>query len=93
MGPVGTVRDALAFLEDRLPTVALLDVNLGRELVTPVAEALRLNGVPFAVASAYATPEQYGGNVLAGVPNVGKPANERRVLMVLEQLLGKSAVR
>jgi CheY-like chemotaxis protein len=41
MGPVATVRDALRLLEDELPSVALLDVNLGNELVTPVADSLK----------------------------------------------------
>lgn len=87
IGPAATVLDALALLEDELPSVALLDVNLGAELVTPVAVVLQRYGVPFAVASAYATPEQYGGPALAGVPNVGKPTNERRVLATLKQIL------
>jgi CheY-like chemotaxis protein len=88
IGPVGTVQEALQLLEGELPTVALLDVNLGTELVTPVAEALKASGVPFAVASAYAQPERYGGDVLAGAPNAGKPTNERRVLAALGQLTG-----
>ncbi len=88
IGPVATVRGALALLEVELPLVALLDVNLGRELVTPVAVALKANSIPFAVATAYACPEQYGGDVLAGVPNAGKPTNERRLLAALDQLLG-----
>jgi hypothetical protein len=52
IGPVATVQAALRLLEDELPSVALLDVNLGIELVTPVAEALKARNVPFAIASA-----------------------------------------
>jgi DNA-binding response OmpR family regulator len=89
IGPAATVGDALALLERELPSVALLDVNLGAELVTPVAIALTSKGVPFAVASAYATPEQFGGSVLAGVPNVGKPTNERRLLATLKQIVAR----
>jgi DNA-binding response OmpR family regulator len=88
IGPVGTVRDALQLLDRELPLVALLDVNLGGELVTPVAEFLKARGVPFVVASAYDRPEQYGGEVLAGAPNAGKPMNERRLLAALRQLTG-----
>jgi len=86
MGPVASVREALRLLENELPSVALLDVNLGTELVTPVAEALKARGVPFAVASAYDRPEDYGGAILAGVPNAGKPTNERRVMAALQQI-------
>ncbi|TGQ12467.1 MULTISPECIES: response regulator [unclassified Mesorhizobium] len=86
LGPVARVADALRLLEEERPTVALLDVNLGHQLVTPVAEALRSRGVPFAVASAYDKPELVGGVILAGVPNVGKPTSERSLLRVLETL-------
>lgn len=88
IGPVATVEDALRLLTDELPSVALLDINLGNELVTPVAEILKKREVPFAVASAYDMPEQFGGEVLAGVPNVGKPTTTRRLLTALADLTG-----
>ncbi|MGT2468582.1 response regulator [Mesorhizobium atlanticum] len=86
LGPVPKVANALRLLEDELPTLALLDVNLGDQLVTPVAEALRSRGVPFAVASAYDKPELIGGAVPAGVPNAGKPTSEWSLLEVLAKL-------
>ncbi|HET8700584.1 MAG TPA: response regulator [Nitrococcus sp.] len=88
IGPVATGQAALRLLEDELPSVALLDVNLGIELVTPVAEVLKARNVPFAIASAYESPEEFGGEVLAGIPNVGKPTAERRLLSALAQLTG-----
>lgn len=87
IGPAPTVKAALALLESELPSVALLDVQLGTEVVTPVALALQERNVPFAVASAYAKPELYGGMVLAGVPNAGKPAEEGRLLATLQRLV------
>jgi DNA-binding response OmpR family regulator len=86
IGPAATVQEALRLIDEELPSVALLDVNLGHELVTPVAERLKERGVSFAVVSAYERPEQIGGQVLAGVPNVGKPLNERRLLVALAKL-------
>lgn len=86
IGPAATVQAALRLLKDELPSIALLDVNLGNELVTPVAEALKARNVPFVVASAYEQPEQFGGEVLLGAPNVGKPTIERRLLAALSQL-------
>jgi DNA-binding response OmpR family regulator len=41
MGPAATVRETLRLLENKSPTVALLDVNLGDGLVTLVAETLK----------------------------------------------------
>ena len=64
--------------------MALLDVNLRGELVTPVAEALRARGVPFVLASAYDQVELVA-SALAGVPNVGKPTDEARLLTALAQ--------
>ncbi len=86
IGPAPSVKVALDLLDAGLPSAALLDVNLGKEMVTPVAEALKLAGVPFAVASAYEKPEQFGGPVLTGAPTVGKPIKERRLLAALAQL-------
>ena len=88
MGPVATVRGALQLLDRELPSVAILDVRLKDELVTPVAESLKARNVPFALASAYDRPEQLGGEALAGAPNVGKPSGERTVLATLAQLTG-----
>ncbi|RWE79623.1 response regulator [Mesorhizobium sp.] len=88
IGPVASVGAASRLLERERPSVALLDVNLGNELVTPVAEQLTSLGIRFAVASAYDRPELIGGAVLAEAPNVGKPAQERRLLAVLGELTG-----
>ena len=84
LGPAATVVQALRLLERETPDVALLDVNLGGELVTPVAEQLRARGVPFVVVSAYSCPGLMAV-ALAGVPAVGKPSNERCLLAALEQ--------
>lgn len=89
IGPVGTVKEALAMLQLDLPAVALLDVNLGGESVAPVASVLKDRGVPFALATAYPRPEEYGGGVLAGVPNAGKPASKHRLLATLERLIDR----
>src|SRR3546814_21025009 len=77
IGPVATVQGAPRLLEAELPLVALLDVSLGNELVTPVAEALKMRAVPFSVACAYPKPVQFGCGVLAGELNVGKPTIQR----------------
>jgi len=90
IGPAATVKKALALLQIQLPSVALLDVTLKDGTVTPVAEALRASDVPFVIASAYETPEDVGGAVLAGAINVGKPTDARDLLNTLEQVLRSS---
>lgn len=89
MGPAPSVRHALKLINARLPSAALLDVNLGKEMVTPVAEALRDAGVPFAVTSAYHKPEQMGGAVLADAVLLRKPFSERQILATVERLLAR----
>ena len=86
LGPASTVAEALRLLEGERPDAALLDVNLRGEMVTPMAEALRARGVPFVLASAY-DGARLTAEVLAGAPNVGKPANVRRLLAALAQAL------
>ena len=86
LGPAATVAAALRLLEqsEEPPDAALLDVNLQDELVTPVAAALRARGVPFVLASAYERVDLLVP-ALAGVPNLGKPTDERRLLAALAQ--------
>ena len=86
LGPAATVAAAVRLLDREAPDAALLDVNLRGERVTPVAAALRARGVPFVLASAYGRA-QLTAEVLAGAPNVGKPANVRRLLAALAQAL------
>jgi DNA-binding response OmpR family regulator len=84
LGPVATVKEALRLLDGEAPDVALLDVNLRGELVTPVAERLRAQGIPFVLASAY-DGAQLAVMGLAGAPQLGKPADARRLLTALRQ--------
>lgn len=49
----GTVRSALALLDERIPDLAVLDVNLGGERVYPVAERLAAAGVKFVFTTGY----------------------------------------
>ncbi len=84
LGPAATVAAALRLLRGATPDVALLDVNLGGELVTLVAQELRARGVPFVLASAY-DGHELGVVALAKAPSVGKPTDERRLLAALLQ--------
>ena len=85
LGPALSVSEALMLIEQEEPDFALLDVNLGRERSTAVAEALRARDVPFALATAYSgsqLPEQ----AFRGVPCVGKPLDLRLLRPLLAEL-------
>src|SRR5436189_6010294 len=49
----GTLPSAQAELDQALPGLAVLDVNLGGILVYPVAERLKAAGVPFVFTTGY----------------------------------------
>lgn len=88
LGPTGSVQAALRLLEQQSPTVAILDVNLRNELVTPLAEALKSCKVPFVIASAVGDPVELCGEVLAEAPVLSKPVDRYRLLLTIEGLLG-----
>ena len=72
VGPVATVEDALALVE-RVPEIdaAVLDVNLGREVAYPVADALLARGIPFFLATANeraALPERFANVAICSKP-------------------------
>jgi PAS domain S-box-containing protein len=53
LGPVGTASEALAAARERSIDAAVLDINLGDELVYSVAEILTERGVPFVFVTGY----------------------------------------
>jgi len=53
LGPVGTVSEALAAARERCIDAAVLDINLGDDLVYTVAEILSRRGVPFVFVTGY----------------------------------------
>ncbi|HWL71341.1 MAG TPA: response regulator [Geminicoccus sp.] len=87
LGPVTSVEEALDLLDTRLPDVAVLDVNLRGVMVTPVAEALERQNIPFVLATAYQPSRLQGSAVLAGAVSIGKPIGERRLVQAILQVM------
>jgi two-component SAPR family response regulator len=88
LGPVASVEEALDLLGTQLPDVAVLDVNLHGVMVTPVAEALERQNIPFVLVTAYQPSRLQGSAVLAQAVNVGKPVGERRLVRAILQVMG-----
>ena len=55
VGPFSRLREAMTALPTAEIDLALLDINLKGELVSPLAEQLQQRGVPFLLTSAYQT--------------------------------------
>lgn len=80
----GRLADAQRFAVERFD-VAILDINLGGELVYPVARTLREGGVPFVFASAYGAsglPAEF-----REVPVVQKPYSAEGITRAIALLL------
>ncbi len=57
IGPMATVGDALAAVVQTSLDGAVLDINLGKERVWPVAELLAEKNIPFVLATGYGRSE------------------------------------
>jgi len=71
IGPASNVADALVLAARERPDAAVLDVNLGRERVFPVADSLRRSAIPFVFITGYgrsALTDVYGRH-----PMIQKP--------------------
>ncbi|HEY8613032.1 MAG TPA: response regulator [Roseomonas sp.] len=86
IGPVPKVADALKLLAaEEAPDGAVLDVNLGGEMVFALADLLRERGVPFVFLTGYdhgVLPHAY-----RDVPHFEKPAS---VISLIRALYGRS---
>jgi PAS domain S-box-containing protein len=78
VGPAGNIEEALDLVANTLIDRAVLDINLGGRMVTPVAKALAERAIPFVYLTGYQEPGVDDGPVLR------KPAS-------LELLLGALA--
>lgn len=64
VGPAGTIEEAMALLDAQPIDRALLDVNLGGRVITPVARMLSRRSIPFVYLTGYQEPDVDGGPVL-----------------------------
>jgi CheY-like chemotaxis protein len=85
-GSFARVADALAAADSLVCDVAILDVNVAGEEVYPLAERLRLRGVPIVFSTGYGElglrPDFRDAQVIA------KPFDEARLRQALEAALG-----
>ncbi len=85
LGPAPGVAVALDLLARDRVDFAILDVNLGRERSTPVAEALRARGVPFALSTGY-DGRQLPEEAFRDAQHLGKPIDFHRLAETIRRL-------
>ncbi len=86
LGPAATIDDAFRLLGDVRPDAAVLDLNLGRDRVTPVAAYLKSQEIPFVLASAGDLRDLAYEAAFAGVENIGKPSDMSRLVATMQGL-------
>jgi CheY-like chemotaxis protein len=84
IGPASRLGEGMVLAEAGGFDAAILDINLGGERSTPIAQMLRDRGLPFAFASGYGVPPEGFGD---GVPMIEKPYREAQVAGALGQLI------
>lgn len=85
-GPCGHLDEAQACIREECLSAAVLDVRLGGEMITPVAEMLAEANVPFVLYSGQVATDPR----LSGWPNsafLSKPAPGRLVVETLRRLV------
>ncbi len=85
------VDDAMLQLEREIPDFALLDINLGDELIWPVATRLRELDVRYVFATGYSDGLDYPPEH-RNAPSVTKPYSSDSIAYALEEALGPAAV-
>ena len=81
VGPIATIEEAIAAVNDGGLDGALLDANLHGHSSAPVGVALRAAAVPFIVATGYGTlPLE---DALNRAPRISKPFNESNLYSTL----------
>ncbi len=90
VGPAYTLEEALDLTRESID-IAVLDINLGKHKVWPVAEALNDRGIPYVFASANA----FGANAVpapfAAAPRFDKPVRMTSMLRKLAEMTPRAA--
>ncbi len=91
VGPANSTAAALDRLTQVTPDIAVLDVNLAGASSAPVAQALKLLGVPFVYCTGYAEPTlQIGKELLA--PMLTKPVDRDELADALRKVIGDQPI-
>lgn len=86
VGPAHDLSTALEYARNETPCAAVLDINLGNEMVWEVAETLSSHGVPFAFVTADLQHAELHDRY-AATPRLSKPVSEQELIDTVDSLL------
>lgn len=86
VGPAPSVKKAMSLIMEEPISAAVLDINLGGELVYPVARELQHRKIPFMFLSGYGSSEV--PTEFAGCKMLCKPVGFEVLRAELQELLG-----
>jgi CheY-like chemotaxis protein len=86
--PAPSISRALRSLASERPDAAVLDVNLRGKRVTPVAEALQEQDVPFILVTGYGI-ERLHDEALKSAVHVSKPVDAPRLAAALSRVVAR----
>jgi PAS domain S-box-containing protein len=92
IGPVQTLEQGLELAEREPMDFALLDLRLGEELSTPVADQLFMRGIPFAFSTGFEDRTILPTH-LQGIPRLAKPYPIGGIARMVDMIMGKAAGR
>ena len=85
VGPAARLAAAFELAQSESLDAAVLDINIGGDMVWPVAEVLRRRGVPFIFLSAHPRLSEIP-ILFAAVPRLEKPLEQNRLLRQLSAI-------
>lgn len=88
VGPCTTLPQALEAVQGGSPSVALLDIRIGRSTTEPVAAALAARGIPFAFYSGQRLPDAMRGR-WSGHRLISKPAAQSTLIGAVRRLAAR----
>lgn len=88
IGPAASVSAGLAIVDDPAIDAALMDIELGEELVWPIAHALLARGIPFAFVSGRC-PDEFMPPEFTDHICLTKPADAEEILTTLDSLVDR----
>lgn len=86
-----TLAEGLSAMSEQHVDLAILDLNIGRDLSWSLAQNLTAQGVPFFIVSGRCSPSDVPDSVKP-IECIDKPIVARRLIGRLEEILGEAVV-